>query len=169
MKTSAIWMLAAALALPIAAHAEDDDDELEFRAALSTAQEVPSPAGTVSIERASIRANFNEDLSAVSVRLKVVPSDRVVAAHFHCNRAGLTGPVAFGLIQPGAFEFDRNVARGTLTNDDFTGADCVPTVGRPVNNIAALALAMRDGLIYINVHTVENPPGEVRGQMLEDD
>ena len=169
MKISALLMLAAALVLPTGSSANDDDDALEFRAALSTAQEVPAPAGTISIERASIRANFNKDLSAVNVRLKVVPNDRVVAAHFHCNRAGLIGPVVFGLIQPGVFEFDGKVARGTLTNADFTGADCEPLIGRPVNNIAALALAMRDGLIYANVHTVENPPGEVRGQMLEDD
>lgn len=167
MKMSALLMLAAALALPTVADA--DDDTLEFRAVLSTAQEATPVVGTVSIEKASVRARFNQDLSAVSVRLRIAPNDRVVAAHFHCNRAGLNGPVAFGLIGPGVFEFDGNVARGTLTNADFTGADCVPSVGRPVNNIAALAFAMRDGLVYTNVHTVENPSGEVRGQMLGDD
>jgi hypothetical protein len=35
-------------------------------------------------------------------------------------------------------------------------------------NIADLADAMRDSNIYVNVHTVANPPGEVRGQLLED-
>jgi hypothetical protein len=55
-----------------------------------------------------------------------------------------------------------------LTNLDFTGADCTPIVGRPVNNIAALAFAMRNGLIYANVHTDVFPAGEQRGQMLKD-
>jgi hypothetical protein len=54
-----------------------------------------------------------------------------------------------------------------LLNTDFTGADCVPNIGRPVNNLAALAFAMRDGLIYANVHTTNFPGGEIRGQMLE--
>ena len=57
---------------------------------------------------------------------------------------------------------------GTLTNADSTGADCVPTIGRVVNNLASLAFAMRDGLIYANVHTrPQFMGGEVRGQMVE--
>ncbi len=46
--------------------------------------------------------------------------------------------------------------------------DTASGIGRPVNNIAALALAMRDGLIYINVHTAAFGGGEIRGQLLED-
>jgi hypothetical protein len=45
--------------------------------------------------------------------------------------------------------------------------DCPALRGRPINNIASLAFAMRDGLIYANVHTVANTGGEVRGQLLE--
>ena len=41
--------------------------------------------------------------------------------------------------------------------------DCPALIGRPVNNIASLAFAMRDGLIYANVHTVAHSGGEVGG------
>ncbi len=142
-------------------------DGLDFSAELSAAQEVPMP-GAVTIDKSDIDAKFDDALTRVEVKLKVKGGATVVAAHFHCARAGENGPVAFGLFSPGPLSFDGRQARGTLTNADYTGADCVPNIGRPVNNIAALALAMRDGLIYINVHTASNPPGEVRGQMLEE-
>ena len=90
----------------------------------------------------------------------------VVAAHFHCAPPGVNGPIAFGLLNPGQLTaFDDNV-RVRITNADFTGDDCEPVIGRPVNNIAALALAMQDGLIYINLHSPTAPLGEIRGQML---
>jgi hypothetical protein len=143
---------------------------LEFHSVLSTAQEVPVPAApSVTIEEAEVTIRFSEDFSSAAVRLEVSPSSSVVAAHFYCNLAGVNGPVAFGLISPGSFLFMGDVATGTLTNADYTGANCVPQIGRPVNNLAALALAMREGMIYANVHTSANMGGEFRGQLLPRD
>lgn len=141
---------------------------LAFEAALSGAQEVTDPAGGVdSATTGLIKAEFDDALTEVRVVLKIENGLDVTRAHFHCGRAGVNGPIALGLFAPGPLEFDDEGTAGTLTNDDFSGADCVPVIGRPVNNIAALAFAMRDGLIYTNVHTVANPSGEVRGQLLE--
>ena len=139
---------------------------LEFDAELTSAQSVPTP-GPGLIVTSDVLAVFDEGFTEVEVTLKVDGGDNVVAAHFHCALPGENGPVAFGLFSPGPLVFDGTEAEGVLTNADFTGADCNPTIGRPVNNIAALAFAMREGLIYANVHTTDNPPGEVRGQMLE--
>lgn len=139
---------------------------LKFSADLSSAQEIPTPAPGF-IEKADISAKFASDFTAVDVKLTVHGGQNVVAAHFHCARPGVAGPVVFGLFSPGTCAFDGMEAKCTLTNANFSGTDCTGPVGRPVNNIAALALAMRDGLIYANVHTTQNPPGEVRGQMLE--
>lgn len=152
------------------AHGDDDDDDrgLRFSATLSGAQEVPA-VDTDATGR--VRARFDAGFTQVVVRLRVRDlSSPAVAAHFHCAHAGQNGPVVFGLVSPGPCEGldEGRIRRCTLMNDDFTGADCTDTVGRPVNNIAALAFAMRDGLIYTNVHTPTNPGGEVRGQMLED-
>ena len=143
------------------------DDDIKLQAELSGAQVVTPPALALGIiQSAEIIAEFEKDLSAVTVKLTIEGGGSVFAAHFHCGRAGTNGTVAIGLF-PGPLIFDGVEASGTLTNADFTGTDCVPSIGRPVKNIAALAFAMRDGLIYINVHTAENPGGEFRGQMLE--
>lgn len=142
------------------------DDTMHFAAKLSSAQSVPAPDGGI-IHRAVATADFNLELSTVRVHLVVRDGTHVVAAHFHCALPGDAGPVAFGLFSPGPLAFGGVQAKGTLTNADFTGSDCVPAIGRPVNTIAALAFAMREGLIYLNVHTTDNPAGEVRGQMLQ--
>ncbi len=149
------------------------DDHRRFRAVLSGAQEVVFddagqfiPGGTETDASGRIRVVFNPSLSRIHVILRVENlAGGFTAAHFHCGRAGENGPVPFGLVNPGPLELNGKTIRGTLTNEDFTGADCVPNIGRPVNNIAALAFAMKKGLIYTNVHTEIFPPGEVRGQM----
>ncbi len=156
------WILTAFLAFSGSAYGQS----LSFKAELSTAQAVPAPVPGL-IVSSDAKARFDDALTEVDVKLRVDDGSNVVAAHFHCARPGVAGPVAFGLFSPGPLFFDGKQTKGILTNADFTGADCVPSIGRPVNNIAALALAMRDGLIYLNVHTTDNPAGEVRGQMLE--
>lgn len=139
----------------------------EFKASLSGAQEVP---GVDTNAKGRITVRFDSAFTKVQVDLRIHKlADTFAAAHFHCNRPGLNGPVPFGLINPGPLTFDGRRIRGVLTNADFTGSDCVDAIGRPVNNIAALAFAMRDGLIYINVHSTDVPSGEIRGQMLGGD
>ena len=142
-------------------------NQFKFKAVLSGAQEVTNPPGGVVTDASGeIMAQFDEALTRVEVNLQVNDSAGTFnRAHFHCARAGQNGPVAFGLVDPGPLVFDAQGVSGTLTNADFTGADCGPSIGRPVNNIAALAFAMQDGLIYVNVHSTAFPPGEIRGQM----
>jgi hypothetical protein len=150
-----------------------DRGGLKFNSNLSGAQEVVFengnfvPGGTDTNAEARIKAKFDKELTKVEVNLRIKDLEgNFTRAHFHCGRAGQNGPIAFGLVDPGPLVFDGQRIEGALTNLDFTGVDCIPVVGRPVNNIAALAFAMRDGLIYINVHSDLFPLGETRGQML---
>ncbi len=144
-------------------------DGQEFEATLSGAQEVMGGTDTPATGR--INAKFDNAFTKVRVNLRIKNlMGTFVGAHFHCARPGQNGPVAFGLVNPGPLAFDGKRIRGTLTNADFFGVDCTDMIGRPVNNIAALAFAMRDGLIYTNVHSIPDfPGGEIRGQMLRGD
>jgi hypothetical protein len=152
------------------ANADEDDRGLRFSATLSGAQEVTTlPGGVDTNGTGKIRAQFDKGLTQVVVRLRTKElSSSAVAAHFHCAPAGQNGNVVFGLVSPGQCEglMEGKIRKCTLTNEDFTGNGC--SVGAPVNNIAALAFAMREGRIYVNVHTPANGGGEIRGQMLED-
>lgn len=140
-------------------------DNVKFEASLSGAQEVPQ---VISPGTGTATATFDGGLTLVEVDIDIKDLiGNVIGAHFHCGLPGTNGPVAFGLINPGDLVFDGKRIRGALDNGDFTGADCSAAIGRPVNNIASLAFAMREGLIYLNVHTDAVPSGEIRGQMSE--
>jgi hypothetical protein len=144
--------------------------DLEFLAVLTGAQENTTPPGGVDTERtAAGTADFDAGLTSVRVHVKVSDPTNIVAAHFHCGKPAENGPIVFGLISPGPLMLEANVIRGTLTNADTNpAANCVPLIGRQITNIAALALAMREGLVYLNIHTSAFPAGEIRGQMLEE-
>jgi CHRD domain len=159
------FILAALLATSSLAYG---DQGLRFEATLSGAQEVP-PVTTDATGQ--IRVTFDEGFTQAEFELSVFNGEGVTVAHFHCERPGRNGPVViflFGPVDP--IDVDGELAAGTLTNAGFRPAgttECPGLIGRPVNNIASLAFAMRDGLIYANVHTSANPGGEIRGQLLE--
>ncbi len=162
----AVFTLFATAGFASVAYGDDDGKALRFEANLSGAQEVP---GVVTDTTGRFGVNFKRGLSEADFRLIVNHGTGITQAHLHCARAGANGPVVvflFGFIA-GGVDVDGNLSEGTLTNADFLGADCTGTTGRPINNIASLAFAARDGLIYVNVHSVANPAGEIRGQLLE--
>jgi CHRD domain len=173
MKTfrETVLMFFVFLALSGIAYADDRDKGggLEFEARLSSAQEVPE---NPSEAKAKIEVEFDKGFTKLEIELKVTDTvGFITRAHFHCAKPGENGPIVFGIFDPGPFPVPMDVTslelEGILKNADYTGADCVPTTGRVVNNLASLAFAMREGLIYANVHTAFRPGGEVRGQMIE--
>lgn len=143
----------------------------KFQTALSGAQEVTSntpPNGVETDTTAEFKLKFDKSLSSADYRLQVRNGRAVVQAHLHCAPAGVNGPVVaflFGPVSNGV-DVDGLLAQATLTNEDIiiaNGMNCE----MPITNIASLAFAARKGLVYANVHTLDNPAGEVRGQLLE--
>ena len=131
----AVFLAAMAVLAAVALSGTAQADGLKFKADLSGAQEVPE---VITEASAKIKADFSRDLSEVKVKLKVDGTEGdVVAAHFHCNRAGLNGAIAFGLFSPGpCVEDARGSTKCTLTNDDLTDVAnaCEGIIGRPVKN-----------------------------------
>lgn len=134
----------------------------KFNAELNGNAEVP-PVTTAMTGKAKFKVQNN---NTVEFKLKVKDGVAVTAAHLHCASVGSNGPVVaylFGDI-PGGFDVDGTLAEFTLKDANIvSGAGCSPAI----SSISDLAQAMRDGNVYVNVHTALNPSGEIRGQLVE--
>lgn len=174
---SSYLILAVSSLLPWSASHGQDAVTFDLNARLSGAQEVtppdapttPSP-GVTTQATGDVQIKVAEDLSSLAFVLNVNNGTGVTQAHLHCGRPGENGPVVVFLSPLNAEGQDVNgqLAQGTITNQQIeAGAEaCQELIGRPVLNVASLTAAAFDGLIYANVHTLANPAGEVRGQLI---
>jgi CHRD domain len=174
---AAVALLAGGAAISNDRHDDDDVTRLEFRASLSGAQEVTPPAapatpspGVQTDATAQIRVRFAKDLSSFRFILPLQNGRQVTQAHLHCGRPGQNGPIIVFLfpLNSGGVDVDGILSDGSRTSADFvaSAANCETAIGRPIRDIASLAFAARDGLIYANIHSLTNPAGEVRGALL---
>jgi hypothetical protein len=90
--------------------------------------------------------------------------ENVTQAHIHLGPAGGTGGIVVWLY-PGSPPLqlipgrsDGVLATGVITAGDLVGA----LAGQP---LSALMDAINAGNAYVNVHTLQFPPGEIRGQI----
>jgi hypothetical protein len=148
------------LALLIVALGAGASHAQRFRANLTGSHEVP-PVTTETT--GDFWFKVMSDNSSADFRLRVRDGNDVTGAHLHCGVAGQNGPVVahlFGNI-PGGFDVDGALAEFTLHTANIVANECSPAI----TNITQLAEAVRAGRIYVNVHTVAHPDGEVRGQV----
>ncbi|WP_331232574.1 CHRD domain-containing protein [Natronorarus salvus] len=138
-----------------------------FSAELTGAAEVP-PVET----NASGRATFEvaEDGSAVHFQVYIDCIQNVTQGHIHLGAEGENGPVVVWLYpqdtrEPTLLEGVRRdfvLAEGTLTEEDLVGDFEGESLG-------SLAEAMREEDVYVNIHSEQNPAGEIRGQIVPDE
>jgi hypothetical protein len=93
------------------------------------------------------------------------PIENVLMAHLHLGPAGANGGIVVWLypaepplapmLIPGTT--DGRLSSGTITEDDLMGA--------LVDDWDGFIAALEAGQIYVNVHTLENPGGEIRDQV----
>jgi hypothetical protein len=133
-----------------------------FVAALSGFQEVP-PVMTLARGMAYFQLNF--DVTELSYTLNVANIQNITQAHIHLAPPGENGPVVAWLYPSGPppilipGRFNGVLATGVITGDDLIG----PLLGEPLDELIA---AIKDGNAYVNVHTSQNPGGEIRGQIV---
>lgn len=128
-----------------------------FVANLRGAEEVP-PVRT----RASGQATFRLSKDGRRLRFILIVRNlrRATQGHIHIGRRGQNGPVVVFLFGPLSRPVStrRSVVTGTITANDLVG----PLEGQ---RLSRLIQEMKRGNTYVNVHTVRNPEGEIRGQV----
>jgi hypothetical protein len=154
-RATVLLAIIALLAAPASVLAQE-----EFTAELDADQEVPAPTLPDGYEgqgsgSATISADESEVTYEVSFEGLTGPA---TMAHIHYGAPGVAGGILFWLTEMGVDDTPSPLS-GTLTEADFSAVD-----GGPQTFAEALD-AIRAGDTYFNIHTEQNPPGEIRGQL----
>lgn len=126
-----------------------------FTAKLSGSSEVPPITS-----KSSGAATF--DLNAADTQMKytlnVTDIDHVIAAHIHMGKSTENGPIVVNLFIPAKA---TGKVSGTLAQSSINSTSLIgPLKGKQMPDLISI---MKNGQAYVNVHTAQNPPGEVRG------
>lgn len=126
-----------------------------FRTHLNGRNEVPAVDTNA---QGQVTFQLNRTKDELSYKLIVANIEDVVAAHIHCAPPDENGPVGVTLFSAGPTSDSGVLAEGTVLGpDDGNGCGW--------ETLDDVLEAMRSGDTYVNVHTVANPPGEIRGQI----
>jgi hypothetical protein len=163
MKKVLILFLTLMLLAPIASAQGPEN----FRTHLRGRDQVPDPVDTL----AQGQALFKLSADGTELKYKVIVANilNVVGAHIHLAPAGENGPIVLSMLPdpanfPPPFIPDPGVTlsgilvEGTATADDLAG----PLEGMSLDDLIE---AIESGNAYVNVHTVQNRSGEIRGQI----
>jgi hypothetical protein len=128
-----------------AAVARTTADQVQWRALMTSAEEVPAPTGEVTSARGTFTSAVAKTAAGATLQWRLTFSNLTgdaVAAHIHTAPRGQPGPVSVALCGPCA-----NGATGTADID------------------ATVLAAIQSGGAYVNVHTPTNRAGEIRAQL----
>jgi hypothetical protein len=147
---------------------KDGAKPLNFRTHLTGDQEVP-PAETRGQGQAIFQ--LSKDGTELSYKLIVANIENVVQAHIHCGALGVNGPVVAWLYPPAPpaqlipGRFNGVLAEGVITNAKVIPRPDSPACPGGVANFDDLIEKIKLGHAYVNVHTLQYPGGEIRGQI----
>jgi hypothetical protein len=135
----------------------------DFDARLSGVSEVP-PVQTNASGFADLDVEMEDGQRVVDYHLYVNDIDRVTQAHIHQGNSSENGPIIVPLFNAST---PTGPVAGQLAEGQITAANFVePLQGKQLDDLISL---MQNETAYVNVHTEQNPQGEIRGTVLLDD
>jgi hypothetical protein len=133
-----------------------DEQADRFSATLSGAGEVP-PVFTFATGSAKFR--LHTDSQQLDYELNVCDISGVVQSHIHQGLPGENAGVVAFLYGPASAS---GMLKGELAYGTITAADLR---GDLSGDFEGFVSALRNGELYVNVHTADNPAGHIRGQI----
>ena len=126
--------------------------EQKFTATLSGQEEVP-PTNSQAKGMAEVTVTGNN----AQYNINATNIQGVTAGHIHSGKQGENGPIVVTLFKN---ESPTNEVSetGSITADKLEG----PMAGKQLTDLVS---AMKNGETYANIHTEQNPNGEIRGQL----
>lgn len=129
------------------------DVEQNYAIGLSSVSEIPTPKATLATGTADVVV-YGE---RIDWQLAGSNINAITMAHIHNGAVGVAGPVVVTLFAPGAA---TGAINGIFASGSLTAANLPAGV-----TLASLKALLLSGNAYVNVHTVANPAGEMRGQL----
>ena len=131
--------------------------EQTFTAELHGSNEVPPVKS-----KASGEATFTvvDNGKALKYKVTVDNLNNVTAAHIHMGTPDENGSILVFLFKGPE---KKGTFSGVLAEGTITAADLFDTLKG--KTVADLIAKIKAGDTYVNVHTTQNPPGEIRGQI----
>jgi hypothetical protein len=127
--------------------------ERSFNVALTAAEEVPAPKPTTASGTAVVIVYADE----IEYQLSAVNITGITMAHIHNGAPGVAGPIVVTLFQPTSA---TGAVNGVFASGTLNATNLPPGV-----TMASLKALLLSGSAYVNVHTTNNQPGEIRGQL----
>lgn len=128
---------------------------------LSGNQEVPAVTTEAS---GKLTTQVRQDGQALRYKLTLKNAQDVTMAHLHCGALGQNGPVIADLYIPAQpTDHDTFEHTGVIMPEEIKPnlQGCSPGI----QTMAHLLQAIREGKVYVNVHSTDHPHGLIRGQL----
>lgn len=150
MKKAAVFLaIAAIMAAPLTVLAAEP-----FSAVLTPDAEVPPADCGDNACAGDATVTISDDGSSIDYEVSYENlTGAVTGSHIHFGGADVAGPVMI------PFEHGDSPFSGTFNEADYAAADGIPDTWEGALD------AIREGNAYVNVHTEQNPGGEIRGQL----
>jgi hypothetical protein len=147
--------------VPVYAKGDAPGQTDHFRTHATGDEEVPANASQA---QGQAMFKLSEDGTALHYKVIVANIENVTQSHIHRAAKGVNGGIVVWLY-PSAppLQLIPGRSQGVLAEGVITSANVIGSLG--AEGLAGLLREMRAGNTYVNVHTSQFPPGEIRGQL----